>query len=293
MRLRLKNNDCPSIILVLLLGVVALGQTASAPSQPTVADADVDRILTRLEQRDVHDLRGDLVWRQQDILPGFEDDEDSLTKRGEIWYQQADPVARFLIHFKESIAGTRKDQVDERHVFDGRWYVELQSRTKTMQRREVRRADDPGDPYKVGEGIFPLPFGQKKADILREFEARLVAPDPKDPSDTDHLCLTPRAATQTDRSYKQLDFWIVRTGSLAGLPVKVRVAKKDGTGRVRSHITIVFDKVRLNEGFEERVFEIQCPRGYEELPPERLDPVPAPRVPGDVKTPAGSAGPTQ
>jgi hypothetical protein len=292
MHIRSKRVNWAGIIAALTAGV-ATAQTSTAPatSQPLTArravkgqpstrpstapaalDPETDQILTRLEKREVRDLHARLAWRQEYV---YESEEDWVTKRGEIWYQQADPVAKFLIHFTEKLTGTRKDQLDERHLFDGCWYVEVQSRTKTVQRREIRRPDDPGDPYKVGEGVFPLPFGQKKEDILREFEVLRLPPETGDPPDSDHLRLLPRAGTRTGQGYKQLDFWIDREGPTAGLPIKVRVAKIDGTGKLNSYITITFSDARLNQGFSGSIFEIRTPPGYVETV-EPLRPVSEP-----------------
>lgn len=271
------------MILVLLSGVAAWAQPSSAPAsgptagavvQPEPVDPQIDRILRQLEARDVRDLHARVAWRQQYVL---DLEEDAVTKRGEIWYQKAAPVAKFLIHFTEKLTGSRKDKLDEQHLFDGCWYTEIESRTKTVQRHEVRRANDPGNPYKVGEGVFPLPFGQKKEDILREFAVRLVGPAAGDPPDTDHLQLAPRAGTRSGENYKELDFWISRAGPLEGLPIKVRVAKLDGTGKLNSHITITFDDVHLDEGVKPSVFEYRKPDGYTEAEPEYLQPVEPPR----------------
>lgn len=259
------------IIASVAARVAAAQTTAPAASQPAL-DPEVDRILTRLEQRPVNDLRARLAWRQRYVIDA---EEEAVTKLGRIWYQKADPVARFLIYFEEQVSGGRKDKLDERHLFDGQWYVEFQARTRMVTRREVRRPDDPGDPYKVGEGVFPLPFGQKKADLLREFEIERVGPAGGDPTATDHLRLTPRASTRTGQTYKTLDFWVGREGDTAGLPVKVQVAKKDGTGKVNSFITITFSDAQLNQGFSSGVFELKVPDGYEEIV-ERLEPVPPP-----------------
>jgi len=266
-----------------LIGVAGpgAGQSEPAASRPTTApaatqarlDPEIEEVLNRLENRDVQDLHARLAWRQEYIT---DLEEDWVTKRGEIWYQKAEPVAKFLIHFNEKLTGTRRDKLDERHLFDGCWYVELDSRTRTVQRREVRRPNDPGNPYKVGEGVFPLPFGQKKEDILREFELQKLPPASDDPPTTDHLRLWPREGTKTGQSYKQLDFWISREGPTAGLPVKVRVAKLDGTGKINSHITITFSDAELNRGFSGSIFEIKTPPGYTEAEPERLEPIPLP-----------------
>ena len=104
----------------------------SRPSIPRV-----DQILSRLENRAVHDLRADVSWKLMYLI---DLDEDAIVKQGRIWYQQQKPVAKFLVHFDRKITSNRAHKLDERHMFDGRWYVELKSETKTVTRREVRRA---------------------------------------------------------------------------------------------------------------------------------------------------------
>jgi len=269
MEARKRPRNAASIIAVLAVSVAAQGQ--SKPAETPKLDPVVDKILTRLEARQVNDLRAKLRWELTYVV---EEDEADI-KFGEIWYKQEKPVAKFLVHFKEKIAGNRKRKLDEKHMFDGYWYVELQARTKMITRREIRRPGNPGNPFKIGEGPFPLPFGQKKADILREFEVTRVPRGNSDPPATDHLKLAPRAGTRTGETYKVLDFWVANHGSHAGLPIKVRTAKKDGTGKVNSYITITFEDIQLNTGFSDSIFKIEKPRGYEEYE-EKLEPIPPP-----------------
>ncbi len=237
------------------------GPASHPATRAAAVDPRVDAILTRLEQQQVRDLRARLAHRLEYVL---DLPEDALTKRGELWFKDAEPVARFLIHFTEQVKAGRRDALDEKHMFDGRWYVEVQSRTKTVTRREVRRPEDRTNPYRVGSGLFALPFGQKKEDILREFEVVLEPPAADDAADTDHLKLTPRTGTKTGESYKELHFWVSRSGPLAGLPVKVRTAKLDGTGKLNSWMTITFDDVRLNVGVPDETFDLQTPAGFVE-----------------------------
>ncbi len=265
-----------SMILTLAAGVAACGQQSpEGPDAAAPLDPRVDKILTRLEQREVHDLRANVKWELKYVI---EEEEEPDRKFGTIWYKQAKPVAKFKVHFDAKISGNRKRKLDEEHLFDGRWYVELQSRTKTVTRREIRREGEKSNPYRLGEGAFPLPFGQKKADILAEFEVTRVAEKKSDPPQTDHLHLVPRPGTNTGRTYKTLDFWVARAGKHAGLPVKVVAGKKDGTGAVNSYIEITFSEVELNTGFSASVFKIEVPKDYEEIV-ERLEPIEIP--PGD------------
>lgn len=238
--------------------------SASAPADPgePVLSPAADRILTRLEERRIRDLRAELTWKLEYVLDA---PEDAQTKRGEIWFRDDKPVARFLIQFTRKIGGGRADVLDEKHLFDGVWYVEQHADRRQIVRRQVRAESDPADPFKVGEGVFPLPFGQKKADIVREFE--VIVKEERcddDPPETDRLRLIPRAGTSAAQLYRYVDFWIAREGGAADLPVQVRAGKMDGAGRLNSTITIRFDKPRLNEGFSPSVFTLDTPAGFEE-----------------------------
>jgi hypothetical protein len=265
----MQHNIRPQTVVAIILSgalcVAGFGQQTTRPERSGGAsqlDPVVDKILTRLESREVHDLRAKVRWELTYVV---EEEEDADRKFGTIWYKEDQPVAKFKVHFDTKIVGNRKQKLDEEHLFDGRWYVELQSRTKTVTRREIRREGELSNPYKLGEGAFPLPFGQKKADILAEFEVERVAEKEGDPPATDHLKLTPRPDSQTGRTYKTLDFWVARTGDHAGLPVKVVAGKKDGTGAVNSYITITFSDIELNTGFSGSVFKVELPAGYEEI----------------------------
>lgn len=243
-------------------------RTAAAQVDPGL-DPKVDKILTRLENRKVHDLSADLTWQRAYQIDEEEDPAD--IKKGKIWFKDAQPTPKFKVEFKVKIAAGRKHKLDEQHLFDGFWYHELQSKTKTVTRRQLRRKSDPANPYKIGEGPFPLPFGQKKADILSEFEVSRVPPAADDPPHTDHLKLSPRPGTRTAERYDRVDFWVVGEGDkLNGLPIKVVAHKKGRTKQSGSTVTISFSKVKLNPGFSQSVFKIETPRGYEEIT-ESLD----------------------
>lgn len=263
----------PIVAGMILAGLaVVVGHAAQVATRPGASrppDPVVDRILTRLERRQVHDLRARLVWELMHVI---EEEEQPERKFGTIWYKQTEPVAKFKVHFDTKLSGGRRRKLDEEHLFDGRWYVELQSATRTVIYREIRREGDTRNPYRLGEGAFPLPFGQKKADILAEFAVERLPPRPDDPPKTDHLRLTPRPGTRTGESYKTLEFWVAQEGPHAGLPVKVVAGKKDGTGAVNSYITISFSRIELNTGLSDSVFKIEPPPGYEKIV-ERLEPI--------------------
>lgn len=259
---------------------VAAASSAPAAAEPVAVDPVVDKILTRLEERDVKDLRASLMWETGDML----NPEDVIKKKGEILYRQESPAAKFKVHLKKKIVGLTAPEIDEQYLFDGFVYTELNSNDKTVVRREVRAENDKRNPYKVGEGAFPVPFGQKKADILREFDVTRVPPKEKDPTKTDHLLLSPRTGTASAEQHKSVEFWINQEDTEnPGLPVKVRTTQRGAAKNEESFVVVTFTDIKLNTGMGVAPFQIPLLPGFrEELVPlkqsemkdEKRDPVP-------------------
>ncbi len=252
-----------TMILTLLVSASCTArQGAPAAAATRHPDDVVDRILTRLEDRKIDDLKAKILWELEYV--SSEEGEAPDRKVGKLWYKSAEPDPKFKVNFEYRIVDGKKQKLDEDHSFDGYWYVELQRQQKMLTRREVRAPGDKRNPYKLGEGVFPLPFGQKKADILKEFDVTRIPEASDDPKQTDHLRMFPRDGTNTARLYKVVDFWIAREGKLSGLPIQVRAGKLDGTGEVNSYIRIKFDDVELDNGFADSVFKIEKPAGFTE-----------------------------
>lgn len=270
-------------LLVVLVWISAAGVWAQTPAPPAVVqrpaapdapgatplDPVVDRILTRLEQRDVRDLRAELSWRIHHIV---DEPDEALTKLGRLWFQRGQPSSRFLIEFSDKVSAGRKTKLNEKHLFDGVWYTEFLPESKQIVHRQVRYEDEPSDPFSIAQGVFPLPFGQPKSEILAEFTVqRLSAPDPDDLPDCDHLELTPRPGGRMDRLYKRVHIWVARGGPAADLPMQVRAGRRDGSGQLDANITIRFRDPQVNPAFGSSVFKIDPQPGFQEtrepLPP--------------------------
>jgi hypothetical protein len=242
-------------------------------------DPTIDKILSRLEEREVRDLAADVKWTMQYAA---DEPEDAQTKLGTIAYLREKPAARFLIDFKRKVVGGRADKLDEKYLFDGVWYVEVKPEGKSVFKKQVRRASDPVDPFRLGEGPFPVPFGQRKDDILREFEVTLAPPAKNDPENTDHLRLKPLEHSRFVDLYRYIDFWIAREGPESGLPIQVRTEKLDGTGKPDTIITIAFSKPRLNAGLSASVFQVEVPPGFEVEEEPLPEPQASLRLPGEA-----------
>ncbi|MBN2210333.1 MAG: hypothetical protein JW709_02955 [Sedimentisphaerales bacterium] len=195
-----------------------------APALPPV----LDKLLDDIEQRGakLKTFQADMEMTELQSLI------DTLVERqGKLYYQADDQQVRFRVHFdswrqmdleEEEPAPTVKQDLD--WVFDGLWLHKRDGRTKTLQSWEVSRQAARREDFSLGKGPFPLPFAVRKADILREFDIRLLDADPNDPPKTHHLLLIPREKSAFNKEYLRLEMWILQKELI---PVKLLFEKTD------------------------------------------------------------------
>lgn len=61
----------------------------------------------------------------------------------------------------------------ELYIFDGEWLAEIRPFDKQFIRRQVVAPGERWDPLRLGEGPFPIPIQQRRADILDRFDVEL------------------------------------------------------------------------------------------------------------------------
>jgi len=206
--------------------VTLFAAATSAVSQQRTYSQDpgksrVDEILTQLQHRSdgLKDIRCEVRF--------VEDDRVNLTQRtkfGEILFLMTKPNPHFLIHFQK----TESDGVlgkQEWYLFDGRWLYQAVERTAQVTKQEVARPDKEFDLFDLEKAPFPLPFGQKRETILRNFDVTLAAPAPGDPANTDHLICIPKAESRLRRRYERLDLFVHRD---IHLPSRIVITKNGG-----------------------------------------------------------------
>ena len=233
------------ITLSLLMAAASAGQTTSG-------NAKVDEILNRLETagQTVRDLRCEVAYTQFNPLI-----EDKVVKTGEIFFVNDKPNSRFLVRFDKTTQEGTVDRNKEWHLFDGRWYTEARESTKQVIKREVVPEGEEVDPFEVSKGPFPLPFGQKKEEILKSFIVRLLGTRKDDPANTDHLLLKPIKGSDMAERYKKVEFWIDRETEL---PVKIFAVSADDD----KELTAEFKKTKRNSSFGRSVFNPREIKGW-------------------------------
>src|ERR1044071_8933070 len=160
-------RNLPKILFTIAVAIAAkaAAQNGPATSQPAASgNPKVDQILNRLEVKGaIKGLQCKLTYKYVTL----ETVEGGKGKEGELLFARAEPNSKFLVVFKKLKAlGTERD-TGEYFLFDGRWLTQRNDNGKSITKQEIARPGEKKDPFKVGSGPFPLPFGQKREDILQ------------------------------------------------------------------------------------------------------------------------------
>jgi outer membrane lipoprotein-sorting protein len=108
---------------------------------------------------------------------------------------------------------------------------------------------------KLGEGPFPLPIGQEKAEVHRLFEVSSIAAAADDPANTTHLRLVPRPDTQFTGKFTAIDVWIDGDSSF---PVRIDAEDANKTSIRKT----VFKNVKTNTGLTDADFTLEAVEGW-------------------------------
>lgn len=247
----------------------APGATQPATDVAARLEPEVERILDRLEARgnDIRTLEAEIDYLKYDPIM-----DDRQKNSGVLRYRTEDPNPHFFIRFDRRTHNRVIRREKEWHVFDGRWYWEVREKTRQIIKREIVAPGEKTDVFSVGKGQFPLPFGQKKSEILKYFEVRLVRESKGVPAGFEghHLELTPKPDTQLARDYTTIDFYV---DAKLGLPVRVRTTER----KQGNELEITFTNVKVNPEFKDDAMKL--PRETEEyhLTQEALPENPATR----------------
>jgi hypothetical protein len=233
------------------------------PEEKPVSAA-VEEILTRLERRSdgLKDIRCKIEFIEEDKM-----NLTKQTKSGRILLLMAEPNPKFLIHFEKS----KRDGImgkQEWYLFDGRWLLEAIERIQQVTKKEIARPGEKQDFFDIEKSPFPLPFGQKKDKILKNFHVELVKPVSTDPSNTDHLLCKPKPDSPMAKKYAQLDFFVERK---VHLPLRVVITGFGGEETKRADFPDLSMK-SINTGLKEQDFKpLKEWKDYDEL----VEPLPS------------------
>lgn len=187
---------------LLLLALLTATATAESPLPP---DASVDQVLDAL------DARGkSLTGFVADVTLTETDEATKIDSQraGRVWFQKREGNDRIRVTFDQKLQGrfARPEKVE--YLLDNGWLTDRDYKRSIEVKRQVLRPGEKINLLRLGEGPFPLPIGQPKKDVHREFEVTKGAKAPDDPPNTVHLALKPKAGTRLARKFNQIDVWV-------------------------------------------------------------------------------------
>ena len=222
---------------------------AAAPAavgQAGPANAGVDPILDQLDARgqNLDSFTADVKLLERDDSTSLES-----TRVGRVWFQKLpDGSARMRVAFTDKLDNKAKKVDPLDYVLDGGWLLERQHAKKIQVRRQVLRPGEKVNLLKLGEGPFPLPIGQKKEDVKRQFDVTLARPDKQaDPAyapGAPHLALKPRDGTPLKRKFSLIDVWV---DPRTNMPVKIETVDNKETTVKSTELTNVQINPKLND----------------------------------------------
>jgi hypothetical protein len=253
--------------------------SAAKPTAPKPITPEAMKLLKALEAAGANFpvLTAKVNYNVLDRLTG-----DEETRTGSVAFQNrtAKTPARFAIRF-ETLALGKAKPVDSKldYVYDGYWFHIAKHRQKTITRIEVTRPGQEADVLKIGKGPFPIPFGQKAADVARLFEVTTRAPRESDPKNTGYLRLVPRKEHKVSVKFTRMEIWI---DEKTFLPMKVKTRDTN-----KAYTTATFSEIKKADKLADTLFVLKKQRGWTET----VESMAKPKTPAKPTT--RSATPTQ
>jgi outer membrane lipoprotein-sorting protein len=212
--------------LMVVASVLSFALVAAAEaSTPLSENSSVDEVLDAL------DARGQSLQQFAAKVELTEVDEATQLesqRTGRVWYHKRDGNDRIRVTFDKKAEGrfAKEDKVE--YLLDEGWLVDRDYKNAIEVKRQVLRPGEKINLLKLGEGPFPLPIGQPKGDVHREFEASKGERGAEGPKGTAHVTLKPRAGTRLAKKFNQLDVWV---DPKTQMPVRIEALDVNETTR--------------------------------------------------------------
>lgn len=194
---------------------------AEAEAATAAAEAAAVDVLARFEAagKDVRTIRCAVEYITDDRL------NIAVTRKsGTILFKRGEPHPMFLIAFDKTVSDDIVLRDKEWWLFRDRWLWEGKSKSGTIIKREILAPGEQRDLFRLEDSPIPMPFGQSKDDVLRNFKVRLMPPQMGDPAETDHLYCVPREG-KLAKEYTRLEYYVSKRTNLP-----VRIVAEDANG---------------------------------------------------------------
>jgi len=211
------------------------------------AESSVDEILDRVDQQSAR-LADYSARMRLDSRDGLS--EETERRFGHIYFQVEQPKRRAAVVFTQTVdpSGRGRERL-EHYVYADGILSDYDHEAKRLTRRELARPGDTRDPLRLGDGPVPIPFGQRKVDILKAFTVTAGPAPPgdlvKEPESVVGLHLVPREGTLLAEKgrMQSIDLWLDKA---TASPVAVRLHEADG-----DQVSAKFSSPRINQGLDD------------------------------------------
>jgi outer membrane lipoprotein-sorting protein len=248
------------ILLLSVLPVIAAAEPnacceAAQPVQVEKLSPELEKLLTKVERRgeSLKSFQAAMLYEQLQPLT-----DTMMIRTGDMYYQADEKTVRFRIHFADNLQMDTTEEkrpkpvkFNEDFAFDGMWVTRRNERTKSIQRRQIARTARNKEDFRLGKGPFPLPFALKRDDIVKEFDIKLLKPDPKDKTfkDADHLLLKPKPKSSFAEKYVKLELWLAKKDTV---PVRMRYEVDNA-----ETTTVTWSKIKIDKNIKAATFDLQ------------------------------------
>jgi outer membrane lipoprotein-sorting protein len=219
----------------------------ASPADAIASDASVDQILDRVDAQSsaLENYSARMRLDSRDALS-----DETERRFGQIYFEVKPPKRRAAVVFQQTIdpSGRGRNRL-EHYVYSDGVLSDYDHEAKRLTRRELVRPGESRDPLRLGDGPVPIPFGQRKDDIVKAFQ---VTPGPappselvKDPTTVAGLHLVPRPGTLLAERGRMssIDLWLDRA---TASPVAVVIHESDG-----DRVSAKFSSPSINAGLDD------------------------------------------
>jgi len=215
---------------------------------PLTADASVDQVLDALDVRgrNLEQFVADVTLTEVDEATQLESE-----RTGRVWYQKRSGNDRIRVTFDKKAQGKFDRPEKLEYLLDGGWLIDRDYRRSIEVKRQVMRPGEKINLLKLGEGPFPLPIGQPKEDVHKQFEVGKGDAALGGPKGAPHVALKPREGTRLARKFAQIDVWV---DPQTQMPIRIDALDANETTRRTTELRNV--RVNPNPALADRDFAL-------------------------------------
>jgi outer membrane lipoprotein-sorting protein len=105
------------------------------------------------------------------------------------------------------------------YLLEDGWLTIRTDATKTESRVQLVPQGQKVNLFQLGKSPFPMPIGQDRAEVEKQFDATRLPPAKDDPSGSIHLQLKPRTDSPMAERFSSIDLW---TDLKTQMPVRIK-----------------------------------------------------------------------